>query len=480
MGIFRDDFLWGGATAANQYEGAWNVDGKGISVADICTGGSKDQMKRVTPEFEEGTFYPSREATDFYHHYEEDIRLFAEMGFKCFRLSIAWTRIFPTGLEEHPNEAGLAFYDRVFDCCKKYNIEPVVTISHYEMPFGLTRAFNGWASRECIKCFERYCETIFERYKDKVKYWLTFNEINAALSPVGNLSSLGILNEGTVYYLEQKDNPSLRLQGLHHQLVAESSVIQMAHEKYPWFKIGNMICFINMYPYSCCPDDILKAQQDMQMYNWYCSDVQVRGAYPAFAKRFWEENHIHIQMEPEDLEILKAGTVDFYAISYYSSNCVSADPSRGTSAGNLVGGAVNPYLDMTEWGWQTDPKGLRYVLNEIYGRYRLPIMVVENGLGAYDKIEDDGSIRDDYRIAYMREHIEQMKEAVRDGVDLMGYTPWGCVDLVSASTGEMAKRYGLIYVDKYDDGSGTLKRFKKKSFGWYKKVVATNGECLED
>ena len=318
------------------------------------------------------------------------------------------------------------------------------------------------------------------RDRDKVTYWLTFNEINCAFSPVGNLSSLGILHAGTEVYNDQKDVPWLRMQGLHHQLVAEAKVIKRAHERYPRFRIGNMICFINMYPYSCNPEDVLKAQREMQMYNWYCSDVQVRGEYPPFAKRFWEENHIELHMEPEDLEILKEGTVDFYSLSYYSSNCVSADPRIGEAAGNVVGGVLNPYLDVTEWGWQTDPKGLRYLLNEIYGRYQIPIMIVENGLGAVDQVEADGTIQDDYRIAYMKTHIEQMKEAIRDGVELIGYTPWGCVDLISASTGEMAKRYGMIYVDRNDDGTGTMKRIRKKSFYWYQKVIASNGEDLEE
>lgn len=478
MSVLRSDFLWGGATAANQYEGAWDVGGKGVSVADICTGGSKDYPKRITPEFEENTVYPSREATDFYHHYEEDIRLFAKMGFKCFRMSIAWTRIFPTGLEMEPNEAGLEFYDKVFDCCQKYHIEPVVTLSHYEMPFGLTKAFNGWADRRCIACFERYCKAVFARYYGKVRYWLTFNEINSAFSPVGNISSLGILNSGTKYYMDQVDIPQLRFQGLHHQLVAEAKIIKYAHEKYPGFRIGNMICMINMYPYSCDPADIVEAQRQMQAYNWYCSDVQVKGVYPYYARRIWQENNVTIQMEPEDASILKEGTIDFYTLSYYSSNVVSTDPKRGKSAGNLVGGVVNPYLEVTEWGWQTDPLGLRYALHEIYERYRLPIMIVENGLGARDKVEADGTIHDDYRIEYMRQHIIQMKEAVKEGVDLMGYTPWGCVDLVSASTGEMSKRYGLVYVEKYDDGSGSLKRRKKMSFDWYRKVIETNGESL--
>ena len=479
MAVFSENFLWGGATAANQYEGAWDVDGKGPSVSDMCTNGSHATPKRITPVFEEGTLYPSREATDFYHHYKEDIALFAGMGFKTFRLSINWTRIFPTGMEEKPNEKGLEFYDRVFDECLKYGIEPLVTISHYEMPYALVEAYNGWEGRECIDCYVRYCETIFERYKNKVKYWLTFNEINAGTMPMGQVLSLGTIRGYSGPVTEVPDHKAVRFQALHHQFVASAKAVKLAHEKYPQFKIGNMNIMATVYPLTCNPDDVVAAQKAMQITNWYCADVQVRGEYPYYAKRFWEENGISIKMEDGDLALLKEGTVDFFTFSYYMTNCISTDPTKQASAGNIMGGTKNPYLEASDWGWQIDPKGLRYTLNEVYARYGIPVMVVENGLGAYDKKEEDGTIRDDYRIAYLRRHIEQMKEAVKDGVDLMGYTPWGCIDLVSASTGEMAKRYGFIYVEKYDDGTGDLSRKKKKSFDWYQKVIRTNGEDLD-
>ncbi len=479
MAVFSEKFLWGGATAANQYEGAWDVDGKGPSVSDMCTNGSHTTPKRITPVFEEGTLYPSREATDFYHHYKEDIALFAEMGFKTFRLSINWTRIFPTGMEEKPNEKGLEFYDRVFDECLKYGIEPLVTISHYEMPYALVEAYNGWEGRECIDCYVHYCETIFERYKNKVKYWLTFNEINAGTMPMGQVLSLGTIRGYSGPVTEVPDHKAVRFQALHHQFVASAKAVKLAHEKYPQFKIGNMNIMATVYPLTCNPDDVVAAQKAMQITNWYCADVQVRGEYPYYAKRFWEENGISIKMEDGDLALLKEGTVDFFTFSYYMTNCISTDPTKQASAGNIMGGTKNPYLEASDWGWQIDPKGLRYTLNEVYARYGIPVMVVENGLGAYDKKEEDGTIRDDYRIAYLRRHIEQMKEAVKDGVDLMGYTPWGCIDLVSASTGEMAKRYGFIYVEKYDDGTGDLSRKKKKSFDWYQKVIRTNGEDLD-
>lgn len=478
MGTFRDDFLWGGATAANQYEGAWDVDGKGPSVSDMCTNGSYKTPKRVTPVFEEGTLYPSREATDFYHHYKEDIALFAEMGFKTFRMSINWTRIFPTGMEEKPNEKGLEFYDNVFDECLKYGIEPLVTISHYELPYALVEKYNGWEGREVIDCYVRYCEAIFERYQNKVKYWLTFNEINSGTMAMGAVLSLGTIKGYAGPITEVPDRPQERFQALHHQFVASAKAVKLAHEKYPQFKMGNMSLFATAYPFTCNPDDVVATQKMMQITNWYCADVQVRGAYPYYAKRFWEENGINIKMEDGDLELLKEGTVDFFTFSYYMTNCVSTDPAQQKTDGNFMGGTKNPYLESSDWGWQIDPKGLRYTLNEIYGRYQIPVMVVENGLGAYDKKEEDGSINDDYRIEYLRKHIEQMREAVKDGVDLMGYTPWGCIDLVSASTGEMAKRYGFIYVEKYDDGTGDLSRKKKKSFDWYKKVIHTNGEDL--
>lgn len=479
MSVFSDNFLWGGAVAANQCEGAWDVDGKGISASDVCTGGSHTRSKRITRTLEPDTFYPSHEAIDFYHHYKEDIALFAEMGFKVFRFSIAWTRIFPTGMEETPNEEGLAFYDRVIDECKSHNIEPLITISHYEMPFALTEKYNGWSSRECIDLFVRYAKTLFKRYKGKVKYWLTFNEINAGTMPMGGFLSLGILNKGTTDFTNQVDNPQLRFQGLHHQFVASALAVKAGHEIDPDCKIGCMICHITTYPMTCNPDDILEAQKRNQILNQFCGDVQVRGEYLKFMDRYFKENGLEIKMEPGDLEIIKEGCVDYYTFSYYMSNCASANPDLEKTSGNLMGGAKNPYLEASDWGWQIDPKGLRYTLNELYGRYEIPLMVVENGLGAYDKKEEDGSIQDDYRISYLKKHIEQMREAVADGVDLMGYTPWGCIDLVSASTGEMAKRYGFIYVEKYDDGTGDLSRKKKKSFDWYKNVIETNGEVLD-
>lgn len=474
---FKEGFLWGGATAANQLEGGYLEGGKGLSCPDICTGGTHTTPKRITPVLEAGTFYPSHEAIDHYHRYQEDIALFAEMGFKVYRFSIAWTRIFPTGEETEANENGLKFYENLIDECLKYGIEPLITISHYEVPFALTQKYNGWSSREMVDIFLKYCEAIFTRYKGKVKYWLTFNEINSAIGAFGGFLSQGILNEGTTDFMHQVDNPQLRFQGLHHQFIASALAVELAHKIDPNYQVGCMQIFATSYPLTCNPDDVVLNQQQSHMMNYFCGDVQVRGYYPSYSARFFKESEIEVKWEAGDEEILKRGTVDFYTFSYYMSLCMSADPANN-AAGNLFGGAKNPYLQASDWGWQIDPKGLRYSLNEIYDRYQIPLMVVENGLGAYDKIEEDGSINDDYRIDYLRQHIEQMHEAVLDGVDLVGYTPWGCIDLVSASTGEMAKRYGFIYVEKYDDGSGDFSRRKKKSFDWYKQVISSNGEVL--
>ena len=479
MSVFRDDFLWGGACAANQFEGAWDVDGKGPSVPDMCTNGSYAVPKWVTTSIHPDRLYPSHEAIDFYHHYETDIALFAEMGFKTFRTSINWTRIFPTGMESEPNEKGLEFYDRVFDCCKKHGIEPLVTISHYELPYALVEKYNGWASRELIEFYMNYCKVVFERYKGKVKYWLTFNEINAGVTG----AKAQVLSTGTFQGYEgstvgMPDNVQNRFQALHHQFLASAEAVRYAHENYPQFRMGCMIAFGTTYPLTCDPDDVLKNQAASNRLNWYCGDVQVRGAYPYFAKRLWAEQGVEIRMEPGDAELLKKGTVDFYTFSYYMSNCITTHKDVAPISGNLFGGVKNPYLKASDWGWQIDPKGLRYTLNEIYARYQIPLMVVENGLGAHDVKAEDGRIHDSYRIDYLRQHIEQMAEAVKDGVDLMGYTPWGCIDLVSASTGEMAKRYGFIYVNKFDDGTGDLSRERKDSFYWYKRVIETNGAEL--
>ena len=479
---FRKDFLWGGATAANQFEGGWLEDGKGASVPDHIRGGTVDSPRLWDKEIDETIYYPSHEAVDFYHHYDEDIDLYGEMGFKCFRLSINWARIYPTGMEEEPNQAGLDFYHKVFAACKRNNIEPLVTISHYELPWGLSEKYNGWTGREVIDHFMRYATTLFNEYKDEVKYWLTFNEINIGVQPFGRIMSLGMQGkdgEPMFSFEETREEASDRFTALHNQFVASALAVKKGHDINPDNKIGLMIAGSMAYPYTPNPNDIKAAQNAMQMSNWFCGDVQVRGHYPHYAKRYFKDNEITVRMEPGDEEILKEGTVDFYSFSYYMSRCESVDPEAQKAAGNMFSGIKNPYLKASDWGWQIDPEGLRIYLNEVYGRYEIPLMIVENGLGAIDERAEDGKFHDDYRINYLRDHIKAMAEAVEDGVDLMGYTMWGCTDLVSASTGEMKKRYGFVYVDRDNDGNGDMHRERKDSFFWYKKVIESNGEDLD-
>jgi 6-phospho-beta-glucosidase len=464
---FPEGFLWGGAVAANQCEGAYLDDGKGLSIQDIAPKGivgpitaepTKDNMKLI--------------GIDFYHKYKEDIKLFAEMGFKVFRTSIAWSRIFPNGDDAEPNEKGLEFYDNLFDECLKYGIEPLVTISHYETPLNLAKKYDGWRDRRLIGFYENYVRTIFTRYKDKVKYWLTFNEINSIVH--APFLSGGIMTE------KEKLTKNDVYQAIHHELVASALATRIGHELMPDSKIGCMVIATPVYPLTSNPDDIIK-MQERDRENLLFTDVHVRGKYPVYAKRLFKEKDIQIKMEPGDEEILK-NTVDFISFSYYMSICESCDPNQKAGKGNLMGGVPNPYLKASEWGWQIDPKGLRYILNNLYDRYEKPLFIVENGLGAVDQlIEDENgnkTVNDDYRIKYLNDHLVQVAEAIEDGVELMGYTTWGCIDLVSASTAELKKRYGFIYVDRNDDGTGTLERYKKKSFYWYKEVIATNGKSL--
>ncbi|WP_017471299.1 glycoside hydrolase family 1 protein [Amphibacillus jilinensis] len=478
---FPKEFLWGGATAANQVEGAFDKDGKGLSIFDMVTFVPKEERGAIEMDIkseaelasllagEKGDNFPKRRGVDFYHRYKEDIALFAEMGFKTYRLSISWPRIFPNGDDAEPNEAGLAFYDKVFDELLKHDIEPLVTISHYEMPLNLVQKYNGWEDRRLVDFFVRYAETLFNRYKDKVKLWLTFNEINiSTLSPYigsGMLVERLTNREQSIY------------QALHHQFVASALAVKACHQVIPEAKIGCMLARMEVYPETCHPDDVLAALEEDQK-NLFFTDVQVRGAYPNFMLDYFKKNNINIEMQPGDQEILAAHPVDFLSFSYYMSMVASGSPEKKKEKGNFFSGVKNPYLEASDWGWQIDPKGLRITLKKMYDRYQVPLFIVENGLGAYDTVEEDGSINDDYRIDYLRAHIEQMGHAIEDGVDVMGYTSWGCIDLISASTSEMSKRYGFIYVDQDDYGNGTLERKKKKSFDWYKKVIETNGADL--
>lgn len=466
---FPSNFLWGGAVAANQLEGAYNEDGKGLSIQDVTP---KGIMAPPTKEPTEDNL--KLLGIDFYHRYKDDIKLFAEMGFKVFRTSIAWSRIFPNGDEDDPNEQGLEFYDKLFDELLSHGIQPLVTLSHYETPLHLAREYGGWANRRLIGFYAHFVTTVFQRYRDKVKYWLTFNEINSIMHEP--------FLSGAIEKSRDEISEQELYQAIHHELVASSLAVKIGHEINHDFKIGCMMLAMPVYPLSPKPDDVFAAlERDRE--NLFFGDVHVRGAYPAYAKRIFEEKNINLEFAEGDEEVLK-NTVDFVSFSYYMSICESSDDSGEKGSGNIMGGVKNPHLDATSWGWQIDPKGLRYVLNTLYDRYQKPLFIVENGIGEYDKliVDENGNktVNDDYRIKYMRDHLIQVGEAIRDGVEVMGYTSWGCIDLVSASTAQMSKRYGFIYTDRNDDGSGTLERYRKKSFYWYKKVIETNGESLTE
>lgn len=472
---FGKDFLWGGAVAAHQLEGGWNKGGKGPSVADVMTAGAHGVPRVITNGIVEGENYPNHEAIDFYGHYKEDIALFAEMGFKCFRTSIAWTRIFPKGDELTPNEEGLQFYDNMFDEMLKHGIEPVITLSHFEMPYHLAKEYGGWRNRKVIEFFVRFAKVVFARYQHKVKYWMTFNEINNQKNTANEI--FGWTCSG-VLFQEGENREEVMYQVVHHELVASALAVKAGHEINPDFKIGCMISFLPIYPFSCNPDDMMLQVEAMHD-RYFFADVHCRGHYPSYALKEWKRKGYNIKMEAEDETILAEGTVDYIGFSYYMSDAVKSGVNT-TDENSILGssGSVkNPYVKASEWGWQIDPVGLRYSLNLLYERYELPLFIVENGFGAIDIKEKDGSCNDEYRIDYLRAHIKEMEKAIElDGVDLIGYTPWGCIDLVSFTTGEMKKRYGFIYVDKDNEGNGTLKRSKKKSFDWYKKVIASNGE----
>ncbi|RRJ63636.1 6-phospho-beta-glucosidase [Paenibacillus oralis] len=472
---FPENFLWGGAIAANQAEGAYLEGGKGLTLVDLLPTGEQRRsiMKGNVPSFKplDGEFYPSHEAIDFYHRYKEDIALFAEMGFKALRVSISWARIFPTGEDAAPNEAGLKFYDDLFDELLRNGIEPVVTLAHFDVPVALIEKYGSWKNRKMVELFERYSKTVLERYKDKVKYWMTFNEINMLLH-------LPFLGAGLVF--KEGDNvKQIQYQAAHHQLVASALAVKACHELIPDAKIGCMLAAGSFYPYTCNPDDVYQGmEKDRESY--FFIDVQSRGEYPGYAKRFFRDHGLTIEMEPGDAEILKEHTVDYIGFSYYSSRTTSTDPevNKKMTSGNVFGSVANPYLDKSEWGWTIDPLGLRITANQLHDRYQKPLFVVENGLGAHDEVTPEGEVNDDYRIDYLKRHLAELGEAIQDGCEILGYTCWGPIDIVSASSGEMRKRYGYIYVDRDNEGNGTLKRTKKKSFGWYKNVIQSNGENL--
>ena len=481
MSKLPKDFLWVGAVAAHQLEGGWNAGGKGPSVADVMTAGANGQPREITETVEEGKYYPNHEAIDFYHRYKEDVALFAEMGLKAFRSSINWTRIFPKGDEAEPNEEGLQFYDDLFDELLKHGIEPVITLTHFEMPLHLAHEYGGFRNRKVIDFFVKFAEVVFNRYKDKVKYWMTFNEINNMMdysNPIFLWTNVGV-------QVKEGENPKeVMYTTAHNVLLASAKAVAIGKEINPDFEIGAMVSHIPIYPINSDPKNVMLAEESMRL-RYFFPDVQVNGYYPNYALKEFEREGLNIPMEDGDADILANGTVDYLGFSYYMSNAVDINSGQGEDEEANVHGKIpyqvdNPYLSASDWGWTIDPVGLRYVLNRFWDRYQVPLFIVENGFGAVDTVEEDGSIHDPERINYLKGHIEELIKAVDyDGVELMGYTPWGIIDLVSFTTGEMKKRYGMIYVDRDNEGNGTLDRSKKDSFEWYKKVIATNGEDLE-
>lgn len=469
--VFNREFLWGGAVAAHQIEGAWNVDGKGVSIADVMTAGSNGVAREITEGVIKGKNYPNHEAIDFYNNYKEDVELFAELGLKCFRTSIAWSRIFPKGDELEPNEKGLKFYDDLFDELLKNGIEPIITLSHFEIPYHLYEKYGGFKNKQLINFFTHYAQTVMERYKDKVKYWMTFNEIN---NQADGQHDLHVWTNSAVKIQAEENAEEVVYQAGLNELIASAKVVEIGKKINPDFQIGCMMAYVPVYPYSCKPEDMMASVKVMNRRFFY-SDVHARGEIPNYMLKYWEENNYNIEYSEDELQTLKNGTVDYIGFSYYMSTVTTTQEEvDGYDITDFPQAKItnNPYVEASDWGWQIDPVGLRYTLNIIYERYGLPMFIVENGFGAYDKIEVDGSINDDYRIDYLTQHIEQMALAIEvDGVELIGYTPWGIIDIVSFGTGELEKRYGFIHVDKDNNGKGTLKRTRKKSFYWYQELI---------
>ncbi|RQN12004.1 glycosyl hydrolase family protein [Clostridium butyricum] len=484
MSKFPKDFLWGGAIAASQADGAYLEGGKGLDTQDLrYFDASWDKEKRTenrninmtTERFNEAliakdiTHYPFRWGIDFYNKYKEDLALFEELGLKIFRTSINWARIFPNGDDETPNEEGLQYYIDLFDECHKRGIKVFATILHYNIPVNLVTKYGGWKNRKLVDFYLKYATTLFKRIGNRVDYWLPFNEINCA--------KFNPYNGCCLIKDQEEDYESSIFQCLHHQFIANALTIKAAHEILPGAKVGGMIARFTTYPATCKPADVMQAILDENYKNYFYTDVMARGKYPSYTQRMFEESNIKIVKEDGDDEILKNNTVDFIAFSYYMSMVATTDENYEKASGNLVSGNKNPYLKASDWGWQIDPEGLRISLNEMYDRYQLPIFIAENGLGAYDTLED-GQVHDNYRIDYLRQHIEQMGEAIKDGVDLIGYTMWGIIDIVSCGTIEMSKRYGVIYVDRDEEGKGSNKRYRKDSFYWYKKCIESDGQEL--
>lgn len=469
---FPENFLWGGAVAANQCEGAYREKGKGLSIIDVLPNGVHSIP---TDTIENYIYYPSHEAVDFYHRYKEDLGYMKELNFNVFRVSIAWTRIYPTGMEEEPNEEGLKFYDQLFDEIIKNGMTPLVTISHFDTPLYLSKQYNGWESRELITLFEKYCRTIYTRYQDKVKYWIVFNEINNIHTMPYAAAAIRVDKA-----VNEDESIRMRYQAAHNMFVANSIAVKLGHEIIPESQIGCMLSFSGIYPNSCDPKDVFSTLE-LEQRSYFFADVMMKGKYPYYTEKLLKKSNFHLNIKEEDLEVISAYTNDFLSLSYYRSTTIK-DGVMTTGHTGGIKGIDNPFLGTTPWGWQIDPLGLRIVLNKLYDRYGKKLFVVENGLGAADEVvveNGENRIHDEYRINYIREHIHALEGALHDGVDVIGYTYWGPFDIVSAGTGEMKKRYGFVYVDKDNEGNGTLTRVKKDSFFWIKKVVASNGRDLE-
>ncbi len=498
MSELNRDFLWGIASDACQGEGAWNEGGKGPSLHDVLTPGSKGVVRKATyrniltnetgaesihfdPEGRnlvlpdncvldvlDNVYYPSHEATDFYHHYKEDISLMAEMGLKLYRTSFNWARVFPNGDDEFPNEEGLKFYDDVLDELLRNGIEPMITLYHMDIPLNVINKYGGWKNKEVIDMFVRYAKILIERYKDKVRYWLAFNEINCdEMMPF--------------YYLGLVNNSRNDIfNGIHNHFVAAAKIKEFVKEinrKYDkQIMLGQMIAGDPIYYYTCDPKDILHVISYKHRYFDFYSDVQLLGEYPRSIKRFFESEGITIDASEEELELIRNNTLDYIGFSCYGGITLTSDPKKAeATGGNIFSGVKNPYLTYTDWGWANDPTCLRIALNQLYDHYHKPLFIVENGLGTYDKISEDGKIHDDYRIEYLKSTFQGIKDAINvDGVDVRGYTLWGGIDIVSAETGQMSKRYGLVYVDKDNEGNGSLDRCRKDSFFWMKDYIKSN------
>ena len=483
MPSFPDGFLWGGALAANQCEGAWDVDGRGPSVADIAAYRPNLSVTEYAAHHHvtlasiaramadpDLARYPKRRGIDFYHRWRDDLDLFAELGFTVLRVSIAWSRLYPTGFEAEPNPAGLQFYRELFEGMRERGIEPLVTLSHYEMPLDLATRLNGWADRRTVDLFARFARSCFAAYGDLVTLWLGFNEIDSVMRHP--FTSAGVIEELCEDGLE-----SACYRAAHHQFVASAIATRDLHAMVPAGRMGCMLTKLTTYPRTCHPDDVAMTQAK-NLHNHFFADVLVFGQYPPIELASLVRRGIAIAWQEGDAELLRQNTVDFVSFSYYMSITESADPDAERTPGNTILGVKNPYLPSSQWGWQIDPVGLRISLIELYDRYRKPLFIVENGLGYADCVDPDGRIRDPYRVDYFRAHFEQMALAIEAGVDLMGYTCWAPIDLVSASSSQMSKRYGFIYVDQDDVGSGTLNRSRKDSFAWMQRVISTNGSVL--